>query len=132
MKKDSNHSCLNGPDLTAKSRTKWKKEHKELFFDTLDANAVFFYLDNRLTELASSDLQGIDQQKIDSLVFDWNKFMLDAASSSGMFVNNKQTRKTMKRLKSLGLLLTVILNAGTTLKPEIFTVAYVVLKTDRI
>ena len=58
--------------------------------------------------------------------------MLDAASSSGMFVNNKQTRKTMKRLKSLGLLLTVILNAGTTLKPEIFTVAYVVLKTDRI
>ena len=92
MKNDSNHSCSNEPDLTAKSRTKWKKEHKELFIDTLDANAVFD-LDNRLTELAPSDLQGIDQQKIDSLVFDCNKIMLDAASSSDMFVNNKQTRK---------------------------------------
>ena len=41
LKNDSNHSCSNEPDLTAKSQTKWKKEHKELFIDTLDANAVF-------------------------------------------------------------------------------------------
>ena len=38
----------------------------------------------------------------------------------------------MKRLKSLGLLLTVMFNVAITLKPEIFTAAYVVLKTDRI
>ena len=98
VKNDSNHSCSNEPDMTAKSRTKWKKEHKELFIDTLDANAVFD-LDNRLTELASSDLQGIDQQKIDSLVFDCNKIMLDAASSSDMFVNNKHTRKNNEKAK---------------------------------
>ena len=99
MKNDGNHSCTNEPDLTAKSRTKWKKEHKELCFDTLDANAIFD-LDNWLIELAFSDLQGIDQQKIDSLVFDCNKIMLDAASGSGMFVRNKQTRKKQrKRLK---------------------------------
>ena len=53
--------------------------------------------------------------------------MLDAASSSGMFVSNKQTRKTMER----HLLLTAVLNVGTSLKPEIFTANYAVLKTDR-
>ena len=44
-----------------------EKEHKELCSDKFDANAIFD-LDNRLTELAFSDLQSIDQQKIDSLV----------------------------------------------------------------
>ena len=59
--------------------------------------------------------------------------MLDAASSSGMFVSNKQTSKNNENnKKNLGLLLTVILNVGTTLKPQIFTATYVVLKTDRI
>ena len=59
--------------------------------------------------------------------------MLDAASSSGMFVSNKQTSKNNENAKkTLGLLLTVILNVGTTLKPQIFTATYVVLKTDRI
>ena len=37
--------------------------------------------------------------EIDSLVFDCNKIMLDAASSSGMFVNNKQTRKNNEKAK---------------------------------
>ena len=75
-----------------------EKEHKELYFDTLDANTVFD-LDNRLTELASSDLQGIDQQKVDSLLFDCYNIMLDAASSSGMFVSNKQTEKNNENAK---------------------------------
>ena len=38
-----------------------EKEQKELYFDTLDANAIF---DNHLTEIASFDLQDIDQQKL--------------------------------------------------------------------
>ena len=50
-----------------------------------------------------------------------------------MFVSNKQTRKQNKlKAKSLGLLLTVKLNVGITLKSEIFTAAYVVLQTIRI
>ena len=72
MKNDINHSCTDEPDLTAKSRTKLKKENKNSYFDTLDASSVFD-LDNRLTELASSDLQGFDQRKMYSLVFDKTK-----------------------------------------------------------
>ena len=68
---------------------KWKKEQRELFFDSLNPNAILD-LNNRLTEFASSDLQDIDQEKIDFLVFDSNKIMLDAAYDSGMFVNIKQ------------------------------------------
>ena len=64
-----------------------------------------------------------------SLVFDRNKIMLNAASSSGMFVSNKQTRK----------------NNGKTKKPWFPADCYIkrrnyfkarnlhtVLKTDRI
>ena len=54
MKNDINHYCTDERDLTAKSRTKLKKENKNSYFDTLDASSVFD-LDNRLTELASSD-----------------------------------------------------------------------------
>ena len=61
-----------------------------MFFDSFNFNAIFD-LNNRLTEFASSDLQGIDQEKIDSLVLACNKIMRDAATDSGMFVNIKQT-----------------------------------------
>ena len=110
-----------------------EKEQKELFFfDSLNPNAILD-LNNRLTEFASSDLQGIDQEKIDSLVFDCNKIMLDADSDSGMFVNIKQTKNnTKKAKKNLGLLLAVMLSIGTILKPEIFTTVYAVLKIVRI
>ena len=73
-----------------------EKERKELYFDKLGADAIL-ELDNRLTELASSDLQGIDQQKINYLVSDYNKIMLDATSNSGMLVSNKQTRNINKK-----------------------------------
>ena len=68
-----------------------------MYLYTLDANAIFD-LHNQLTELASSDLQGIiDQQKNDSFVFYRNKIMLDAASGSGMFVSDNQTRKNIAK-----------------------------------
>ena len=50
MKNDINHSCTDEPDLTAKSRTKLKKENKNSYFDTLDASSVFD-LDIRLQSL---------------------------------------------------------------------------------
>ena len=59
----ANILAVTKPDLTAKSQTKWKKEHKELFFDSLNYNASLD-MNNRLTEFASSDLQGIDQEKL--------------------------------------------------------------------
>ena len=105
---------------------KWKKEQRGLFFDSLNPNAILD-LNNRLTEFASSDLQGIDQEKIYFLVFDCNKIMLDAAYDSGMFVNIKQ-----KKNQYLGLLLAVMLSVGTISKPEIFTTVYAVLKIVRI
>ena len=84
-----------------------EKRTEGIFFDSLNPNAILD-LNNRLTEFASSDLQGTDQEKIDSLGFDCNKIILDAASDSGMFVNIKQTKNnTKKAKKNLGLLLAV-------------------------